>query len=159
MYSFLSLLISVIALMGSFSSWLYIWYLNRVNFSLEICSKHMSPKGILLYVCFTNKSRLPVSITKISLLHCGLHIQCNPIPKLVFSSTSKTGDRITNEEKHYSISIPINLNPLSASSGYLYFPSVQETFLQNTSVLAFEVQTNRGVIKKMTLELPRENLH
>ena len=159
MYSFLSLLISVIALIGSFSSWLYIWYQNRVTFSLEICSKHMSPKGILLYVCFTNKSRLPVSITKISLLRCGLHIQCNPIPKLVFSSISKTGDRTTNEEKHYSISIPINLNPLYATSGYLYFHLVQETVLQNASVLTFEVQTNRGVIKKMTLELPSENLH
>lgn len=159
MYSFLSLIISILALLGGVSSWLYIWYMNRVNFSLSIYAKLISSKGILLYLCFANESRLPISLTKISLLHGNDYLSCKPIPELVFQLTSKTGDTITNEEKHYSLQIPINLDSLSASSGYLYFPLQQGSALQNASALTFEVQTNRGVTKQMTLELPQKNLH
>ena len=159
MYSFLSLVISVLALLGGLSSWLYVWYLNRPRYSIEILSKFMSREGTLFYMCFLNESRTPISITKISILADDSRICCNPISELVFHSTSRTGDRITNEEKHYSMSIPINLNSLSGSSGYLYFSSKQGTVPQNANALTFEVQTNRGVTKKMTLELPLENLH
>lgn len=159
MYSFLSLLISILALIGGLSSWLYIWYLNRVNFSLGIYAKLLSSKGILLYLYFANESRLPISLTKISLLHGDDCLYCKPIPELVFQSTSRTGDRVTNEEKHYSLQLPINLDSLSASSGYLYFPLEQGIVLQNANILTFEVQTNRDVTKRMTLELPQKNLH
>lgn len=159
MCSFLSLIISFLALIGGLSSWLYIWYMNRVNFSLSIYAKLISSKGILLYLCFANESRLPISLTKISLLQGDDYISCKPIPELVFQLTSRTGDTITNKEKHYSLQIPINLDSLSASSGYLYFPLKQEIVLQNASALTFEVQTNRGETKQMTLELPQKNLH
>lgn len=159
MCSFLSLIISFLALIGGLSSWLYIWYMNRVNFSLSIYAKLISSKGILLYFCFANESRLPISLTKISLLHDNDYIYCKPIPELVFQLTSMTGDTVTNKEKHYSLQIPINLDSLSASSGYLYFPLQQGTVLQNASVLTFEVETNRGVTKQMILELPQKNLH
>lgn len=159
MYSFLSLIISVLALIGGLSSWLYVWYMSRVNFSIVIYAKLLSSNDILLYLGFANESRLPISLTKISILHDGDCLYCKPIPELVFKSTSRTGDTITNEEKHYSLQIPINLDSLSASSGYLYFPLRQETVLQNASALTFEVQTNRGVIKRMTLELPQKNLY
>ena len=159
MCSFLSLIISFLALIGGLSSWLYIWYMNRVNFSLSIYAKHISSKGILLYLCFANESRLPISLTKISLLHDNDYIYCKPIPELVFQLTSMTGDTVTNKEKHYSLQIPINLDSLSASSGYLYFPLKQGIVLQNASALTFEVRTNRGETKQMTLELPQKNLH
>lgn len=159
-FDMISITISIIGLLGGFSSWFYMWLKSRLNIRIRILSKLIKSRTnfILLYMSFSNESTLPVAITAINLIIEDKPIHCLEVPDIVLSRTSRSGSTVTNQEKHYSMEIPINIPALSATSGYVLFPVEPDTQLPASNILSFEVHTNRGVIDRIALQLPVANL-
>lgn len=159
-FDMISITISIIGLLGGFSSWFYMWLKSRLNIRIRILSKLIKSRTnfILLYMSFSNESTLPVAITAINLIIEDKPIHCLEVPDIVLSRTSRSGSTVTNQEKHYSMEIPINIPALSATSGYILFPVEPDTRLPESNILSFEVHTNRGVIDRIELQLPVANL-
>lgn len=159
-FDMISITISIAGLLGGFSSWFYMWLRSRLNIRIRILSKLIKSRTnfILLYMSFSNESTLPVAITAINLVIEDKSIHCLEVPDIVLSRTSRSGSTVTNQEKHYSMEIPINIPALSATSGYVLFPVEPDTRLPASNILSFEVHTNRGVIDRIALQLPAANL-
>ena len=159
-FDMISITISIIGLLGGFSSWFYMWLKSRLNIRIRILSKLIKSRTnfILLYMSFSNESTLPVAITAINLIIEDKPIHCLEVPDIVLSRTSRSGSTVTNQEKHYSMKIPINIPALSATSGYVQFLFDQDIQLPASNTLSFEVHTNRGVIDRIELQLPVANL-
>ena len=159
-FDMISITISIVGLLGGFSSWFYMWLKSRLNIRIRILSKLIKSRTnfILLYMSFSNESTLPVAITAINLIIEDKPIHCLEVPDIVLSRTSRSGSTVTNQEKHYSMEIPINIPALSATSGYVLFPVEPDTRLPESNILSFEVHTNRGVIDRIELQLPAANL-
>ena len=159
-FDMISITISIIGLLGGFSSWFYMWLKSRLNIRIRILSKLIKSRTnfILLYMSFSNESTLPDAITAINLIIEDKPIHCLEVPDIVLSRTSRSGSTVTNQEKHYSMKIPINIPALSATSGYVLFPVGPDTQLPASNILSFEVHTNRGVIDRIELQLPVANL-
>ncbi|AVM48569.1 hypothetical protein C5Q96_06795 [Mogibacterium diversum] len=159
-FDMISITISIIGLLGGFSSWFYMWLKSRLNIRIRILSKLIKSRTnfILLYMSFSNESTLPVAITAINLIIEDKPIHCLEVPDIVLSRTSRSGSTVTNQEKHYSMEIPINIPALSATSGYVLFPVGPDIQLPSSNILSFEVHTNRGVIDRIALQLPAANL-
>ena len=159
-FDMISITISIIGLLGGFSSWFYMWLKSRLNIRIRILSKLIKSRTnfILLYMSFSNESTLPVAITAINLVTEDRTTSCLEVPDVVLSRTSRSGSTVTNQEKHYSMEIPINIPALSATSGYVLFPVEPDTRLPESNILSFEVHTNRGVIDRIELQLPVANL-
>ena len=159
-FDMISITISIIGLLGGFSSWFYMWLKSRLNIRIRILSKLIKSRTNfnLLYMSFSNESTLPVAITAINLIIEDKPIHCLEVPDIVLSRTSRSGSTVTNQEKHYSMEIPINIPALSATSGYVLFPVEPDTRLPESNILSFEVHTNRGVIDRIELQLPVANL-
>lgn len=156
----ISITISILGLLGGLSSWLYIWSKDRLNIQIRILSKLIKPgtNSALFYMSFSNESRLPVAITAIKLILENKPVSCLEVPDVVLSRTKRTGSTITDQIKHYSREIPINISALSATSGYVQFLFDQDIQLPASNTLSFEVHTNRGVIDRISLQLPEANL-
>jgi len=159
-FDMISITISIAGLLGGFSSWFYMWLRSRLNIRIRILSKLIKSRTnfILLYMSFSNESTLPVAITAINLVTEDRTTSCLEVPDVVLSRTSRSGSTVTNQEKHYSMEIPINIPALSATSGYVLFPVEPDTRLPESNILSFEVHTNRGVIDRIELQLPVANL-
>jgi hypothetical protein len=104
-FDMISITISIIGLLGGFSSWFYMWLKSRLNIRIRILSKLIKSRTnfILLYMSFSNESTLPVAITAINLIIEDKPIHCLEVPDIVLSRTSRSGSTVTNQEKHYSI--------------------------------------------------------
>ena len=61
-FDMISITISIIGLLGGFSSWFYMWLKSRLNIRIRILSKLIKSRTnfILLYMSFSNESTLPV---------------------------------------------------------------------------------------------------
>lgn len=145
----ITLIIAVIGCAGSVSLWIYNFVTSRCKIDMELVRMYEPDIMIACYVAFTNRSRLPVSITSVCVVIDGVCFQCIPISYPVFTVTnSKTGEII---QQHFTLSLPINLCSLSGVSGFLAFDIPREFLKKTSTPLTFEVSTNRGRLFRKTL--------
>nr|DAX72469.1 MAG TPA: hypothetical protein [Caudoviricetes sp.] len=154
----LSIVLSIIGLLGGFSSWIYNWQLSKVKMKFRILSKKILPGYILLHLSFSNESRLPIALTQINLLLSDEVYTCKETPTKVKTLIKERGSQTVNKESIYTENIPINIPALSACSGYVLFLPSRDIPLPLSNTLSFEVHTNRDVINKISLQLPAANL-
>ena len=64
----ITLALSIFGSVGTLISFIFSVFKNRKNISIEIAGRRFSdkPSSLLVYILFENKSRLPISITNIS---------------------------------------------------------------------------------------------
>ena len=147
-----TLLLSILGIAGSASSWLYTIIKSRKRFEVRINGYRANAHGVLLHVQLINKSTLALSIGNISICS-GKEYPANPLPAKVLSRTHRVGDEVKSHKEYYSMSFPVNLPPLCGVSGYLYFSSGEEIFPQLSNNVTLIVHTNRGREVKKTLPL------
>lgn len=152
MYETLIDLISVFAFILSLASWVYILISQRRRITIKVYTCRICDKSPLFYMSFENMSRLPVSITRITLISNDTHTDCVLIPKEVLATTKMLGNEIQNQDRFYSEKMPINLDSLSCKSGYVYFESEQQLLSIPATSATFRVYTNRGRLRKKTLQ-------
>ena len=147
--------IALIGCLGSLYTLISASVANRQNLDFRILG-HFIPESqsIILYISFENKSRLPVSITGISVIYNEIPYPCQEIPVKVYETTTRRNrTEILSHHEYFSMSIPIFLPGLGGTSGYVYFEAPEEIFQPDTTHLTFQVTTNRGKAIKRTLPL------
>ena len=149
----ITLALSLFGALGTAGTWIYNYFKARKNFSLEIIKYLSTEMGLLLFVQFTNKSSLPISISEIAVDTSSGQFICEKYPLRVFETTRRSGKEIISHEEKFSIDFPINLPAFCGTSGYLYFSSETETFPPVSTQVTLIIRTNRGREVRKTLEL------
>lgn len=126
---------------------------------LEFCPRD---EAVYFLVSFENNSRLPIAITRI-ILDVDGGVDCIPISKWIGtnqrSHTEHHNDGSVEkvvewQNVRYTLSIPISLPGLGAVSGDVWFDVSQSSLPPVPKQLSFLVHTNRGRLRRMTLQLP-----
>lgn len=143
-------------LLGVFGSLgtLYTLFAQRKNISLSIQNYSYKNKSLLMFVSFTNHSRLPISILNISIIQDNVCYPCVYIPTVVCEHTRRSGNEVISYREEFSIHFPISLASLAGSSGYLYFDKLPDSYPDDATTLTVEVSTNRGRATRMKLSIP-----
>lgn len=148
--------------------------LSVINFALIIFQNHKSlnvrfgDAGItqlsnhqdlykIAYIV-ENKSRLPISITRVQIQIAGKMYDCNRLPFVVDRSEYCIGNEVVDRTLVKSKVLPINLLGLSAESGFLAFLIPQGILSENDKDLIVQIYTNRGKATRMTLSRHEDTL-
>lgn len=147
--------IAVASFLMSLPSWIYTFIAQRKRLSFKIQAFKYKENLAYMYLMIENRSRLPVSITGISLEQGESRTPCAPIPKTVSSTIMKTAGN-TDVVYHYSTAMPIQLSALESVSCIVLFEDIPEAVPLSAKLLTFQISTNRGRIAKRKLELPQD---
>ncbi len=145
----------ILATIGSLGT-IYTLFAQRQKFSLSIQSYSHKNNSLLMYVSFTNRSRLPISILNVSIIQDNVCYPCVYVPTKVRECTRRSGKEVISHKEDFSIQFPISLSSLAGSSGYLYFDKLPKNYPNDATDLTVQVSTNRGRAKKMKLLVPNE---
>lgn len=156
MYVIKENLTSILGVLGfaiSLINLIYNLYHRRKKLNIEILAYHIDFQNRHnVYITFINKSTLPISITQLSLIINNKKFLVKKFQESFYSGLKNVDDNTFDKLIKYS-SFPINVDMLSSNQCYvrLDFQLELETL---PKILTFEVGTNRGLIKKVQLELP-----
>lgn len=156
----ITLTLSILGCIGSFLSWLYIFFQNRKCFEMEIIG-HLwgyDQKSLLIFASFTNKSHLPISITSISFKLENSFYTCSKIPEVALEKRTTCKGKVLSQHEYMSLAFPIVLQALGGSSGYVFFEFPEAIPQPESTQASFVISTNRGKSVEMTLSLGR-SLH
>lgn len=140
----ITLAIALFGALGNIINWIMNYYSFQRKITIHINKISHFGNAVVAYVTIQNKSRLPISINDISLktngkIYTGFHI-----PQLTLKIKRRTGDTITAEREYSCMTFPVNLGSLSGVSGYLFLDTSKEDSETLSTLLTFEVSTNRG---------------
>ena len=152
----LQVITSVLAIIGSIGTiytFLLNFILNRPNIDIKLIEYSETKDSLVLYLSICNLSRLPISITDITVWNNGIPYSCSHIPQIVCFLTRKKEHNEIYREAIKSLSLPINLSSLAGTSGYFYFVFPLKNHKIDATSLSVEVSTNRTRKFQKTLEL------
>lgn len=150
-----TLFLAIIGSLGTAYSALMTFYWNRVSIDCNVVEYVPTKDSLIVYMSFTNRSRLPISITDIRIWNRCVLYSCIHTPEIVKTFERSLNNRQTYQEAIHSTPLPINLPSLSGSSGYVYFLFPQENFEVDSMSLTVELSTNRHLTLKKTLSLEK----
>ena len=116
-----SLILGCIGTIGTIAGSVLTFVRSRVRISIDVVSWLQSDDCLFIYALITNNSRLPISVSSISAIMNGVDVPCSLEPFVV---TYRKLPGILGKEQFEpvrSLPFPVNLEPLSGVSGYLYF--------------------------------------
>lgn len=148
----------VLALIGSLGtaySVIMTFYWHRISIDCSIVEYCPTKDALIAYMSFTNNSRLPISITDISVQNNCILYSCVHTPKIVKTVSRNLNNKQSYQEAIHSAPLPINLPSLSGTSGYVYFLFPQENFEVSSKSLTVELSTNRHMTLRKTLSLEK----
>ncbi len=149
----ITFVLACVGSVGTMCSAILTFIRNRVNIDFYIAEHSFTKDSVILYMVFTNKSHLPVSITDVKLWNKCIPYSCCKEPTVVQIYTRKSKNMVIYQEAIKSIPFPITLPCLSGASGYLYFQIPQENFECVANTLTVELNTNRHKTIQRTLSL------
>lgn len=140
----------------SASSWIYNLVQQRKKVNVVIYGYDIERKVSMFYMSFQNQSRLPISITRISLVTDDRLVDCITIPMdvLDIASTMKS----TEQYCFFTEKIPIDIPSLGSVSGYIAFASNEPLLPPDATTVSLVIHTNRGSLGKRKLRLNEEPL-
>lgn len=140
----IAIVISVISLVLSLYNFFHSIYVERKKLTINLfCYEKIKFTDHLVYTFKTiieNNSRLPVSITNISLDNTN----CEYSYDYIFKKSQRHGNIVVNEDKFYGIQLPVNLSALMSISCLIRFNMLDEIDFDNFTL---KINTNRGAIK------------
>lgn len=153
-----SFILALIGSLGTAYSVIMTFYWNRISIDFSIVEYVPTKDSLIVYMSFTNNSRLPISITDICVWDNDILYSCVHTPEIVKTFDRKLNNEHVYQEAIHSEPLPINLPSLSGTSGYVYFLFPQETFQVDAKSLTVELNTNRHAKLRKTLSLEK-SLH
>lgn len=145
----------LLALIGSIgTAWNVIQ--SKVHIDMKIINFQHSENKILIYLMFQNKSRLPVSIGKISIKINDVFYSCVEIPTRVEYKTYRSGKTVTGYAHYYNMNLPVNLGGLAGTSGYILFELPKGIDIPDSKYLTFQIVPNRGWAIERKCQLPQQ---
>ena len=151
----LTFILALIGSLGTAYTVIMTFYWHRISIDFNIVEYCPAKDSLIVYMSFTNKSRLPVSITDVRIWSDCTPYSCTHTPEIVKFVTRTLGKTQTFQEAIHSLPLPINLPSLSGTSGFLYFQIPQGTFECDSKSLTVELSTNRHWTLKKTLSLQK----
>ena len=146
--------LTVMAFVMSLTSWIHTFINQRKRLSISVVACDKFDTRLVFLFFFENKSRLPISITRIKLCNNGKSVENEPVERLLFENKKTLGKEITDHHSLYSERFPISLGMLDSCSAYVVFADCQRVFEMIPTLLNFQVYTNRGKELQMTLRKP-----
>lgn len=145
--------LSLFSAMCVILGWLHSYFITRKKFALHVVAYTALYNNAWFYIAFENKSRLPISISTISILIDGTYYPCRYIPQVVREKEHYTGSKTEIKEQQFSIPFPINLSSLGSNSGFVLFVFPTGISMPTSKNVTFQVSSNRGKAIQMTLPL------
>ena len=147
--------IALFGALGTLFTWLVNCLHSRVKLDIHIVKLYCCDSKLVAYISIQNQSKLPVSIENISFSVDGITYGNYPVPKKIFTITSRSGKEITGREFIYSMPFPINLASLAGTSGYVYFEFPKGSLKNLATPLTVRVSTNRNKVVQKKLAFLR----
>lgn len=124
--------------------------MQRKKLHLDVLKIKNVDHGFYLHIQISNKSKLPISITSLTLHENGISIPCC-VDRQVYERIVD----IRKMDKHdlYTAEFPISLSPLDACSEWVCFPIPTNDALFSPKRLRLSIETTRGKIRIMSLQL------
>lgn len=146
--------VAFLSLLLSFSG--IIWHLvtERRCLRVHVLEYFYSIEGVYFVMIFENRSRLPLSITQITLCEAS-EIDCKYLQTHIGSHRKKPffdGEKLQID--YYTMPLPICLQGLGAAGGYVLFDAPEHGLRCSSRSANFLIRTSRGRPYKMKLELP-----
>lgn len=151
----LTFLLAAFGSLGTVISGIHGFINNRQNIDFHIVGQRSDSKSILLYMAFVNNSQLPISITSISIKIDGVFYSCQEIPITTLEETTRCKNKILSHHSYKSIPLPITMQGLCGTSGYVYVEFPEAKPQPEAKELTFQVSTNRGKAIEKSLSLGR----
>lgn len=130
---------------------------NIIKISSAVDNSGIKCDAVLIGFAFANKSQLPISITKVSLINGTDFYDCQPTPYPVEIATRIGGTKIDCKSVK-TISPPIQISSLGATSGYITFFVPHNAVSKKQQSITIEICTNRGKRIIKTFDLNKENI-
>ncbi len=126
---------------------------NRKHIEVTLLGYNFTPELYTCYILIENKSRLPISINKIVLVHESNTYLCTLIPKMAIEITRTLGNETIRKREYDSESFPINIPGMTSHSGFVLFESAEPLPTIDSTSVTFQVHTNRGRAAQIELSL------
>lgn len=149
----ITLALSIFGSIGTVFTFIHTFITNRKTVNVRIIGHRFSDESLLIYMAFENNSRLPISITGISVSIEEITYPCIEPPVIALETTHRTGKTITSHHEYKTLNLPINLSSLGGASGYVYFEIPEANSQNNAIQLMFSINSNRGLVIKKKLSL------
>ena len=148
--------LSIFGSLGTLFTLIHKLFSNRKHLQMKIIHHILDDdKRFIIYASFVNKSMLPISITNICIKIDDVYYPCMQPPVVACEETTRINGRIVSYKDFLSLPMPINLPPLSGSSGYICFEFSRAPFQPDSKELIFSVSSNRGKVFEKKLSLGR----
>ena len=151
----ITFILALIGSLGTAYSVIMTFYWHRVSIDCSIAEYCPTKDALVVYMSFTNYSRLPISITNISIWNDCILYSCVHTPEVVKVVSRTHGNEEVYNHPIFSSPLPINIPSLSGTSGYVYFLFPQENWKADTKFLTVELSTNRHLTLRMKLSLEK----
>ncbi len=146
---------SVLAAIGSIGTivgWIYFLVTTRRNLKIKVLDYRAWHVNVVqFFICFQNQSSSSICISSIDLIYNDFHVCCELIPKKI---------RGNDDNLIKTPMFPINLASKQGSLYFIEFLIPERIFLNPGNTVVFQINTNRGTIKKsVTLSDTSHYLH
>lgn len=149
----ITFLLAFIGSAGTIVGWGYAYITTKKKFCIRVIAYQSKQNLALFYLAFENKSRLPISITAISVHIDGVYYPCKYIPQKVTSSQHTVNGKVVSSQDYFSIHFPVELGSLGSTSGYVLFVLPKGIRMPDAKTLTFLISSNRGKAIEMKLSL------
>lgn len=147
----ITFILAVFGSLGTLISWTLSLISTRKNINVRISKAYPYNNSILFHILIDNKSRLPITITRISLIIGDDIFSTFDTKTQIFRSEHKCNGEILSVNTIYSPTFPIEIGSLGGVNCYPYFELPPEVFETLSTEATLQFHTNRGMIKKKKL--------
>lgn len=152
----ITFLIAVLGFLLSIGNLAFSLISHRRSFKLHVYDIKTFQDVLFMNVGIENRSRLSVSIMRVSLVQGKNKHFCTATPTLIYKETTRLGATITSEKETLSTPLPINVPGLGAQSAIILFEGLQDLPKDDATNLTVVIRSNRGCSSKMKLQLPED---
>lgn len=154
----ITLALSVFGSLGTLITFVSSFLHTRKNLKIKVskvgyrnCTKIM-----LISLTFENRSRLPISITSISVLINGAEIIPETYPKCVEWYSHMEGKEVVDRKFLYNLNFPVDVQPLFAVSGHILLDVPLKEIEKLSTPLILKVHSTRG--RAQEIEFPHNQI-
>lgn len=146
--------IAVAGFVMSLATWIKDLLTQRKKLAAHVLHLKVVKDELHMHLLIENRSRLPISVTRLELIQGKVRTSCTALPSLMFRSFISSGNTVSNERRDYSTPLPYSLSSLGAMTVLVRFEDLEQTPPLDATNLTLAVSTNRGRKVQMKLELP-----
>lgn len=154
----ITLALSIFGTIGTLVTLTSSYLTKRKNLKIILASStyRRDLERLVLSMTFENRSRLPIAITSVSIIKDNKELNLAPYPSCVGEYTHRYGTEIVDRKFEYNLKLPVDIQQLSAVSGFVLF-DVSPTELENLPTpLMLLIHSTRGRVQK--IELPSDQI-